>query len=837
MAESRLNPVVSRWLLGSEWRAYPGRALAAVVAIALGVALGFAVHLVNASALGEFDKAVHSVSGTADLSVRSANAFGFDEMVYPRVARIPGLDVSPVVTLPARVDGKTAVTLNGIDLLRAGSAGQGTGSGGAAALEGFLSGGSMYLSTAALSASGRKVGDTVALSANGHTLNVRVAGTVPASADTYLAMMDIAAVQWRFGMLGRLQRLDVRLSSGTDATSAARAIRAVLPSDANVGNAASDSARNDGLSAAYRVNLDMLALIALLTGGFLVYSAQSLSVARRRGQFALLRVLGMERNKVLGQVLIESLVLGVIGAAAGVALGLGLASLALSLLGGDLGGGYFDGNVPELVFAPWAAGIFALLGVGAAVLGSMVPALAAARLLPGVAIKNAGDSVDPRVRERPWRAVVLLAGAVVASLLPAVGGIALFGYVAMALLLAGGVMLMPWLARALVSPLRHVPIRAVPFRLATARLWGAPSQASVALAGILASTALTVAMAVMVTSFRGSVDHWLGDVLQADIYFASDAGTGGGFDDALQARMRAVPGVAWVGVLKETPLQMSERRPAVSLVARSVDRRAAPVALMGPEVPVPAGGIPVWVSEPASRVYHWKPGDVFTLPLPGSPKVTVAGIWRDYARQHGAIIMDERMYTRLTGDHSRTSASVLLAPGASIDVVTKALDAVIAPTIGNVTVSRPQDIRRKGLEAFDRSFLITYLLEGIAIGVGLAGVAATIGAQVLSRLREFGMLRHVGALRGDLVRMLLIEGALLGLVGGIAGVALGVAMSQVLIHVVNPQSFHWTMETMLPWPLLGWVIAGLALATSGTALVVGRSVLSADAVRAVREDW
>ncbi|MDQ0008032.1 putative ABC transport system permease protein [Luteibacter jiangsuensis] len=836
MARPASLSVAHRWLLWSEWRAYPGRALAAVLAIALGVALGFAVHLVNASALGEFDKAMHSVSGSADLEIRSANAFGFDEMLYPRVARLPGLDVSPVVALSALVDDKIQVSLEGVDVLRAGGMGQGASDGGAEGLADFLSGRSVYLSAAALSAAGRKVGDSMTLGANGHAIQVRIAGTLPSRANTNAVTMDIAAAQWRFGMLGRLQRLEIRLAPGIGTAGAMRMIRAVLPPDAIVTDTASEAARNDGLSAAYRVNLDMLALIALLTGGFLVYSAQSLSVARRRAQFALLRVLGMQRKKVLGQVLTEASVLGVVGAGAGVALGLGLASLALNLLGGDLGGGYFHGNAPQLVFAPWAAAIFGLLGVGAAVLGSMVPALAASRILPALAIKNAGDAVDPRVRARPWRAVVCLVGALLASLLPAVGGIALFGYVAMALLLAGGVMLMPWLARALVSPLRHVPLRHVPFRLATARLWGAPSQASVALAGIVASTALTVAMAVMVTSFRGSVERWLGDVLQADVYLIAEGGRGG-FDAATLERMRKVPGVAWLGVLKETPLQFDARRPAVTLLARTLTGPGGHLALMGSRITVPAGATAVWVSEPASRIYHWKPGDTLTLPLPGSPKARVAGVWRDYARQHGAIVMDEGTYARLTGDRSRTSVSVLLAPGANSDTVVAGLRSAVGPGGGGVTVSRPQDIRRQALEAFDRSFLITYLLEGIAVCVGLAGVAATIGAQVLSRIREFGMLRHVGALRGDLVRMLLIEGALLGLVGGIAGVALGVAMSQVLIHVVNPQSFHWTMDTLLPWPLLGWVIAGLAVATSGTALVVGRSVLSADAVRAVREDW
>jgi putative ABC transport system permease protein len=99
------------------------------------------------------------------------------------------------------------------------------------------------------------------------------------------------------------------------------------------------------------------------------------------------------------------------------------------------------------------------------------------------------------------------------------------------------------------------------------------------------------------------------------------------------------------------------------------------------------------------------------------------------------------------------------------------------------------------------------------------------------------MLRHVGVRRAQISGMLATEGALLGAVGGVAGIGLGLAMSQVLIHVVNPQSFHWTMDTRLPWTLLAAVAAVLVIAAAGAALLAGRRALSADAVRAVREDW
>jgi putative ABC transport system permease protein len=146
-------------------------------------------------------------------------------------------------------------------------------------------------------------------------------------------------------------------------------------------------------------------------------------------------------------------------------------------------------------------------------------------------------------------------------------------------------------------------------------------------------------------------------------------------------------------------------------------------------------------------------------------------------------------------------------------------------------------MRAAALQLFDSSFALTYALEAIAIAVGLAGVAATFSAQTLARTKEFGMLRHIGVLRRQIVAMLAIEGALLGAIGVVAGLALGLTMSQVLIHVVNPQSFHWTMETRLPLDLFASLAVALVLAGAVTAVLAGRRALSTDAVRAVREDW
>jgi putative ABC transport system permease protein len=212
----------------------------------------------------------------------------------------------------------------------------------------------------------------------------------------------------------------------------------------------------------------------------------------------------------------------------------------------------------------------------------------------------------------------------------------------------------------------------------------------------------------------------------------------------------------------------------------------------------------------------------------------VAGIWRDYARQQGAVVIRDRDYVRLTGDRLRDEAAITLAPGADIATVRRATTAGLP---AGVSIAEPATLRRLALRLFDRSFAITYVLEAVAILVGLAGVAATFSAQTIARSKEFGMLRHLGLTQRQITQMLATEGALLGLTGGVAGVVLGALLGQVLIHVINPQSFNWTMTTIWPIGTMIGVMAALAGAAAVTAMLAGRHATAHSAIAAVREDW
>jgi putative ABC transport system permease protein len=826
----------------------------ATLAIAIGVALSFAVHVINRSAADAFGEAVRSVSGEADLQVRGSSALGFDEMLYPRLMALGEVaDASPVVQLRASLRTKdVSITLLGLDMLRAltvspsllgrrrdGPA-EGQTSTRPAGVDAALDPNALYLSEAALTRSGLGFGDRVEVQIGGRAHLFTVAGDLPGvGAGQAIGMIDIAAAQWQFARLGTLDRIDLKLQQGASVADARQAIEHVLPASARLSDPIGESRRGESLSRAYRVNLDMLALVALLTGGFLVYSAQSLSVTRRLRQFALLRTLGMQKRALTAQLLGEGAVLGIAGSVIGLGLGYLIAGMAMRFVGSDLGGGYFGNSTAQLQFAPSAAILFLAFGVATAIVGSYAPARQAGKIAPAEALKTAGDPVDPRSRPLWLPALGLILAGAAFALLPAVNRLPLFGYLAVALVLAGGVAAMPWLARTLLRPLARIDTRIPAVELALRRLLGAPSQAATALGGIVASTGLMIAMAVMVTSFRGSVEEWLESFLSADLYAAA-ASNEPLFDPVTQRRLSSTPGVASIAFSKSVPVVLDPELPSVLLVVRPVTGPGYALPLIE-EAGSPGPGIPLWLSEPAARLYGARPGAPFPLPIGRSGKPAtayVAGIWRDYARQQGAIVIDSRDYVALTGDQVRSEAAIELLPGASPAAAQAALQKRLPESVASrVQFAEPGVLRRQALALFDRSFAITYVLEAIAILIGLAGVAATISAQTIARIREFGMLRHIGMTARQIIAMLASEGALLGLIGIAAGCAVGLALSQILIHVVNPQSFNWTMETRIPWLLLVSVSAALVVTSAGTAMLAGRSAVSRNAVRAVSEDW
>jgi len=819
---------------------HKGRLAVSVLAIALGVALGYAVQLINAVALNEFSQAVRSLAGEADLEVRGPRA-GFDEMLYPRLARLPQVAVaSPVLEVDAKLPRRQeTLRLLGMDAFRAAYVQPGLIGNAPADMLDLLRSDALFLSPAAADWLGVKTGDRLALQVGLAEVSLRVAGLLHGSGRERLGVMDIAAAQFALGRVGSISRVDIRTRPGTDVDALQAQVQAGLPPGLIVERPQSDVQRNASLSRSYRVNLNVLALVALFTGGFLVFSAQALSVVRRRSQLALLRVLGVTRGGIARMLLAEGALIGTAGAAIGLAVGYLMAAAVLQRFGADLGAGQFRGLHPDLHAEPWASALFFVLGVVVAAAGSLAAALDAARAAPAQALK-AGDEQTAFARLQPaWPGIGLIVLGLICTVPNPVGGVPLFGYVAIGLMLVGTLALMPRLATGVFGLLPRP--RGVGARLALAQLQGAPGQAAVSLAAIVASFSLMVAMAIMVASFRVSLDAWLDRLLPADLYLRTGAaGETAYLSPQDEARIAALPGVRRAEFLRIQQLLLESGRPRVALFARSLDRGdpGRQLALVS-EAPSRRAGEPppLWASEAMVDLYGYALGKVVEVPIAGKwQRFTVAGIWRDYARQHGTVIIERDLYAALSGDRNSNDAALYLAPGASPAAIVQAIRTAI-PGGANLEFGEPGTIRARSLNIFDRTFAVTYALEAVAVLIGLFGLSSSFGALVLARSREFGMLRHVGMTRRQIGAMLAAEGALVSALGLALGLALGWVISLVLIHVVNRQSFHWSMDLHLPWGLLSLLAAALLLLATLTALASGRRALSVEVVRAVREDW
>lgn len=842
-------------------RRRPFATLLTLVAIALGVALGLAVQLIHAAALDEFGRGLRLLSGEADLQVVGPSA-GFDDAIYLALAQHPEVAAaSPILEVEARLPGRDqTLRIFGIDLFRVGAV--------TPPLLPVVDGGdqddedsptaadavdrlaalrpdALFLSPAATRL-GLAAGEALAVQVGVQETLLRIAGTVPgAGVGQTLAVMDIAAAQQVFGQVGRISRVDLRLAPGIERETARRRLAAELPAGIAVLTPADAESEVLGVSRAYRVNLTMLAAIALVTGGFLVFSAQLLAVVRRRQEFALLRALGLDRPSLRRGLLAEGAALGLVGGLIGVVLAYLLTALAFRLIGGDLGAGYFRGVAPRLQVEPGLTLLYLALAVLAGLAGAWLPAREAVRMVPARALR-AGDEAEVYQSRPRWVASLTLLGiAILLSLLPPVAGIPVLGYLAIAAILAGAVLALPgatpwvmWLAGRL-SGTRAARGGALLWRLARARLAAAPGQAVVAGAGVVASVALAVSMVIMVASFRDSLDDWLSQMLPADLYLRASAASASGYLDlAAVERVAGLPGVLAVRPIRFETLRLGAGKEPITLIARPVQDTS--------DLPLVAGTLrlagdqdddpPAWISEAMADRLGLGIGDRLELPFGDRmPTFHIRGIWRDYARQQGAVVIEQDDFRALTGDTRANDLGLFLSEGTDPAAVMTAIRATLGERVSEMIL--PGELRAMILQVFDRTFLVTYLMQAVAILIGLFGIGTTFAALATSRRKEFGILRHLGLPRRQIGVLLAAEAALVALVGVGIGLIAGGAIAVILIEVINRQSFHWSMDIQLPIGILALFSLTLILLAALAARLSGHQAMRPEAVLAVREDW
>ena len=832
--------------------AEPLRSALTVAGIALGIAVVLAIRLANASSVRGFADALDAIAGAASLEITGPGG-SLDEERLRSLGWLSDVgEISPVVEGEAMASGGSgraeAVRVLGVDILRdrafreyrllafAGGTRQPTAQ---EFLDLLLDPQAVVLTEVFASRRGLVVNDPVTLTIGDRSRTFTIRGLLQhegaaRALDGNFALMDIAAAQWAFDRLGRIDRLEVRLPAGRDVAAAERKVAARLPPGLAVQRPARRGEQVETMLRAFHFNLSALSYVALLVGLFLVYNTVAVSVIARRQEIGTLRALGTARGRVLRLFLGEAAALAGVGAALGVPAGWLLAHAAVRLTSTTIDTLYVatTGDVP----APTGtdAAVALVLGVGLALVAAAQPAREASRVSPLAAIRGT-DRLE--ARDRPAAAplvagVLLLALAVGLSRLGPVDGLPVFGFLAALATVFGTACLVPaalaGLARLGRRPLAALGIEA---RLAHANLTGSVGRLSISVAALAVSLAMLVAIAIMIGSFRETVIYWVGQTLQADLYVStarrSSLDTQATISPELEAAVAAHPAVAAIDRFRTLNLEYEGRLTVLgagdfgvllehgSLVFKEPDdgRRALAEAI---------GQNAVVASEAFALKARKRAGDTIRLATPEGPAdFRIAAVYYDYSTDRGVVVMDRGTFGRYFGGLRPTSLTIYLRPGSDATRVRGDLMAELGER-HRVFVHTNASLRTEVLRIFDRTFSVTYALEAIAIAVGIMGVAGTLLTLILERRSELTTLRLVGAGRAQIRRMVVIEATLIGLASQALGLVTGLGLAFLLIYVINVQSFGWTIQFDMPVLFLLQTSLALFLATAAAGLYPAR---------------
>ena len=798
----------------------PGQLALAVLGLALGVATITSIGLTTASARRAFELSLDAVNGSATHQI-TAGPLGIPQSLYVELRRARRLDVAPVVEGYA-VSAARNVLLLGVDPFadpdfRNSSALQENG--GLEVLRRWLTEpGAVMMTAHAARTLGVAVGAPLRIEIAGRAHTAHLIGVIREERAGFdnLVLTDIAQAQEWLGMGGHLSRIDVRAPPGPGGERELADLRATLPPGVGVSDTARRSQDTQELTQAFMTNLRAMSLLALLVGAFLIFNSMSFAWLLRRRTIGVLRALGVTRAEVLALALVEAVALSVIGTLAGAAAGSWLARQLLGSVTRTINDLYFVVSVSEIELEPATLLIALGLGVAVAVLATLVPALEAARTEPQLALRR--SALEQRsMRTAGSLAVASVLLVAVAAMLVGLSDRSLAaGFLALLLLLLSAAFLTPAALRAVARLSASVAGRvSASARLAFGDVAASLSRTGVAVGALSVAVSAAIGVALMVASFRESLADWLGRTLRADIYVTAP---GPGFSrperviepvvvrtllDSSSVReasaIRRVTVESPVGrVLLDALQPASASFAGIALIAGEPDR-VWPAFARGE----------VLLSEPFAYRHRLHEGDSIELVTAGGPRrFPIAGVYRDYGSDRGAVLMDRAIYREAWADDGITSLGLYLVAGARPAAVIEELRAATGDRQALLLRSN-SDLRALSMEIFERTFAITRVLYWLAAAVAAVGLLSALLAYELERARELALLRALGVTPAGLALLVETQTAFLGLAAAVAAIPTGLLAALVLIEVINRRAFGWHVD--FHWSA-GDVLQTLALA-------------------------
>ncbi|MES3629696.1 MAG: ABC transporter permease [Longimonas sp.] len=832
-------------------RSHPWLMALSVLGIALGVAIVVAIDLANTSASDAFRLSTDTVTGEATHQVVGAGE-GLDEGIY-RTLRTEHRfrSIAPVIegyaTLEAADEARTFQLL-GVDPFAEGPfrpyAGFGPDSD--LELEPLLARSTVLIGAETARELGVEPGQSLTVSVEGVQHTVELMGVLEPDdersrrAVENLIVTDIATAQRLFDARGQLSRIDAIIED----ESTEDRLRAALPEGVHLQRSETRTDTVAQMTRAFDLNLTALSLLALVVGAFLIYNTMLFSVVQRRPLIGRLRALGVTRREIFRLVLSEAAVLGLAGTILGVLAGIVLAQGLVQIITRTITDLYFVVTVQQLSIAPWTLAKGAALGLGLTLVAALFPAREAANAPVSMVLQRSTSESDIQQRAP----MLALSGAGLAgvgvAILALIGGSIAWSYVGLLLLILGITAATPLAVIGMAKAARPVmdAVAGVLGRMAARGVVSTLSRTGVAIAALTVAVAATIGVGIMIDSFRGTVETWLQQSLQADVYVQAPSPSfrraTATVAPALVASIRDTDGVDGVYTVRNVDVT-ADVGPTELIAITPGPQTPDTYELKSQEGAVWdafASDDVVLVSEPYSNRYGVETGDTLTLQTDrGEQDFAVIAVYFDYASDMGSVLMSRTTYDRHYDDDRVSGVAVTAASGIDVDALIADLRAE-ASGVQDVLIQSNQALREASMDIFDQTFAVTNVLRLLAILVAFIGVLTALMALQLERNREFAVMRASGMTPSQVGGLVTMQTGLMGLFAGLLSLPLGYALAYVLIYVINLRSFGWTLQMDVSAGILLQAVLLAIAAALLAGLYPARKMATANPALALKEE-
>ena len=765
-----------------------------IAGIVLGVAVFVGMHTANQSVLFAFRHTVDQIAGATQLQI-SAGETGFDENVLDRVQAVAGVRVAvPVIeaVVSTALKGQGDVLILGVDMTGDRSLREyDLKSDQDAAIDDpliFLAQPDSLIVTDTFTRENNLgIGSRVPMSTmEGEKLftvrGIMKSGGLTSAFAGNLAVMDVYAAQKVFGRGRKFDRIDLAVKDGEKVDDVRAKLQATLGSGFQVEAPSARGQQFESISRIYALTANITSAFALFIGMFIIYNTFQIAVTQRRAEIGILRALGATRSQIRTLFLGESAVAGLFGSIAGLLMGILIARGMTGYIGALLGELYgIAQKADQISTNPLLMTFAVVLGVITSVIAAFIPARNAARVDPVQALQK-GKYQQMSAGENRTRRIAALIVAFLALGCAWLGQYRILFYLGDALAVFAALLLTPTLSQLVARTLRPILkwLRPVEGTLAVDSLLQAPRRTSGAVAALMLSLALVVALGGLTRASYDSIFKWLTVALNPDLFISpSESLTARSFrfPESMTGQLRAIPGIAEVQGVRDARIQV--RGAPIMFVATDVEALRHHATL--PPVKgdpnemfrVTAAGKAILASENFALLRGYKLGDIVDIPSPGGVlHLPIAGIVTDFSDEQGSILMDRGLYKRYWNDDTVNVFRIYLARGAvEADVKRRVLE-----TFSNqrrLFVLTNREVRRYILRLTDQWFAITYVQIAVAVLVAVLGIVNTLTVSITDRRRELGVLQAVGGLRNQVRRTIWLEALTIGMVGLILGLAFG----------------------------------------------------------------